>query len=79
MQQLKHIENNNHHYFLDLLFLFLFFNHLGESILDWPLLRLISLNLYFNKSTLPKINSLVLIDSSNPSLYLAIKLIVIDN
>ena len=79
MQQLKHIENNNHHYFLDLLFLFLFFNHLRESILDWPLLRLISLNLYFNKSTLPKINSLVLIDSSNPSLYLAIKLIVIDN
>ena len=39
MQRLKHIESNYHHYFLDLLLLFLFFNHSGESIYYLPLFK----------------------------------------
>ena len=34
MQQSQDIESNGHHYFWDLLLLFLFFNHFGESIYD---------------------------------------------
>ena len=41
MQRLKHIENPYHHYLLDLLLLFYFFSHLGESTYDPPLFRLI--------------------------------------
>ena len=44
----------NHHYFLDLLLLFYFFNHSGESTYDPPLFRLILLSLYSNKPTLSK-------------------------
>ena len=67
MQQLKHIESTCHHYFLDLLLLFYFFSHLGESIYDLPLLKLILLRSYYSTSTLSKTNSLPFIDSSNLS------------
>ena len=39
MQQLGHNENIYHHHFFDLLLLFCFFNHLGESIYDPSLFR----------------------------------------
>ena len=41
MQQLKHTESNYHHYLSGFIVAFLFFSHLGESISDPSLFKLI--------------------------------------
>ena len=55
--------------FLEFIVAFLFFNHLGESIHDPPLFRLMLWNLWYNKSTLSETNALYFIDSSRPFRY----------